>query len=205
MTTSVLYATADTYVDSQAAASNFGTGVNNIYIGDNNVSGHPSRALVQFDLSSIPVGAVCSAASLAGYANTDYANNARTWRVHRLKVDWVETQATYNNRKTATAWTSGGGYNSTDLDLTELGNKSMSASEALNEYKTANFDAYGIAELQKMWNGTYTNNGFYIKNDTETADAYLYNTREGSNAFMLTIVWDVPGAYPVSVTPYMMA
>ncbi len=114
----VLTSVQDTYIKLGETGNNFG--VSSQLIVDRE-SGDLQRALVQFDLSSIPVGRDHSrcdteleATSVGGLLNVD---------VYQVLESWVEgtangtaDDANWTNRDTGTAWTTAGGYFDADRD-----------------------------------------------------------------------------------------
>jgi hypothetical protein len=84
------------------------------------------RALLRFDLTAIPDGALISSAVLTLYDVAGGAMSAtRTFNAYRLtQTSWVEATATWNNYATALPWTTAGG------DYTTTNGDSVSVSSA---------------------------------------------------------------------------
>lgn len=194
MTITVLYALTDTRINSAAAGTNYGTG-NNIRVGESNAAAAKSRGLIKFSGlygGEIPADAMIASAIASLYLTVDIATNARTQRWYRFKSAWSETQATWNERSTGYNWTAAGAFGTTNCEQTDIGSRSMSADEAVNEYKDF---VLSPSAIQEIVSGAFTNNGFLIKADTESDDQYQYNSREAaSNPPILTINWSLPNS-----------
>lgn len=109
-TTTLQPADKDNYMAQNSSATNYGSGVS-LRIQD--TSGAIHRALLEFDISSIPAGAVLSAATLSLYWNGAYAglhpSGKTVWAYKLTRTDWHETQSTWNIYKTGSSWTVLGG------------------------------------------------------------------------------------------------
>ena len=74
----------------------------------NSGSSNNKRYLIEFDFSSIPVGAIIDSAKLSFYkANTTQLSNmhqgSNSWGIRRLTQSWSEQTVTWNNQPTSTA------------------------------------------------------------------------------------------------------
>jgi hypothetical protein len=106
--TTEIAATADAHLDSVNASTNFGTSdlqLRQIAAAQN------AEPVVRWDLSSIPAGD----AIIATYVTLTYVgakaitcDSLSYIGAYRVLNDWNETQATWNNRKTGTAWNTAG-------------------------------------------------------------------------------------------------
>lgn len=195
-----LYSIADTYIDSWVPLENRNAN-EFIRVGESNLEVSTGRGLVKFDLSSIPTNARVSSATLSLYCATDESSNARTFRVYRSLRAWVETEATWNIFSTGNNWQTAGGFGANDTEQTDIGTRAFTATETLNAYKDFTLTASAVEE---MIQGLFTNNGFFVKGDTESDDAYLFDTREAAGTTKdpkLAIVWRGPaGAGSVVIT-----
>jgi hypothetical protein len=162
----------DTEFSSAAQTTNNGNG-NQIVAGEHNGLADIFRTLIKFDLSSIPSNATITSATLSLWVKQDISDNARNFKLYRVQRDWVESQATWLNWKTANAWTTGGaGSNGNDADLTTVwASTSFSASEAVNTQKDFVIDT---TEFAKLIDGTYANYGWVLRPDTELNDGYVF-------------------------------
>jgi len=187
MTTVVLTATADVVLRGNAAEQTTNWGAENNYVGEAvGFTGYIRRTLVKFDLSSIPSNAIIDSATFSMYCVTDGSNNARTFRIYRQLRDWVEMEATWIIWKTGSSWSTAGGFSASDCEATETANRSMTSTETLNEYKLWTMS---VSKIQSMIDGSFTNNGFLIKADTESDDGYSFESREDANPPKLEITY----------------
>lgn len=181
----------DTFLYDDSATTNYGTNVT-LFVGD--TGGARYRTLIKFaGLSdgTIPPGAVISAATLSLYCYGENSGNARTLRVFRLKRAWVEAQATWNIYSTGNNWQTAGGFGANDCEQTDIGSRAFSATETTGEYKDFSLT---VADIQAIVNGTWTNNGFLIKADTESNDRYsFYSSDNAANKPKLTITYSIAG------------
>jgi len=165
----------DTFIDSSEPTVNIGSD-DNFYIGDLATGAIITRALIQFDLSSIPVGSTIISATLSIVPYTDHSSNSSTYSVHRLLRTWEELQATWNVYTTGNNWgTAGAGNTTTDREAADIGTRVFTASEALNVFKDFTLTANKIQEM--LTGGVFTNNGFLIKGSVENADGYRFRGR----------------------------
>lgn len=165
----------DTWITSSAPTTNYGTGTY-FAVGENDTdgSGYINRGLIKFDLSSIPPTATVTSATLYLTQEGEAASNARTMRIYRSKRAWTETGATYNKYDGTNNWATAGGMGAADYDSSEVGNISLSATEANGE-KTITLSASLINEMVR---GTFTNNGFILAMDTNVDDQHIFSSSE---------------------------
>jgi uncharacterized repeat protein (TIGR01451 family) len=135
-----------------------------------------SHTLIQFDVSSVPSTTTISYAALLIYETT--SNSGQTISVRRVLTDWVEGQATWNDRSTGNAWSSGGG------DYSGASSGSFAAN-------TTGWREVEITTLVQGWIAeTYENYGLLLLSTTTgNTDAVLLNSREGTNDPVLVIVY----------------
>lgn len=181
----------DTTIDALLPTANAGA-YNRIYVGEaNNQVGEVARTLIKFDLSSIPAGATILNSTLSLYLFAEMSSNARTLRVFRLKRAWVEgtrgfvddnpaTGATWVRYDTTNNWQTQGGFGADDCEQTDIGSLAFSATEATGAYKTWVLTASAVQEM--LTGGSWTNNGFLIKADTEENDQYVFYSFENAAA-----------------------
>lgn len=174
MTTVDIPLASDTVLQSSTANTNYDT-IAQINVGENNSAVSINRSLIKPDFSLIPVGATITAATLKMTPITDLSSNARTMSAHRVLRTVVYSQATWNVYSTGNGWGTGGCSNSTtDYDGAVLmGSQTQPASPTLNDALsfTMTLDA---AEMQKLFDGTYTNNGIVLFVDTQVDDFIQY-------------------------------
>jgi hypothetical protein len=162
----------DTYLQSDAAASNFGTGVS-LAVGIKGLT-QTFRSLLKFDISSIPANAEIISATLYLTITGDNATATSTLYVVRSLLAWVEAQATYTNYKTGTAWPTAGGFGSGSSEVVDIGYKALSASES-------GTIAISLtpSKIKEMVSGAFTNNGFVLVAFTQNAE---YDYASSDNA-----------------------
>jgi hypothetical protein len=170
----------DTMLVLNSPTTNYGT-LGEIDIGElNNAPNNPYRGLIQFDFSLIEGNATSATFSLWMFG-TDFADNAGTLSWYRMKTDWVETQATWNIRKTATNWTAAGGFDADDCEQTAIVSRSTTASEAAGEKQ---WTAWDLTLLSAMFGASpsFTNNGVLGKQVTELNDGYQFRSSDWTTA-----------------------
>jgi hypothetical protein len=171
-----------------------------------NSGGHSTRALIKFDLTGIPSDATITSATLTLTIKTDNSSNARDYKIYRSLRAWNEGTATWNIWDTGNNWTTAGaGGSGTDVDYSTVwSTANMGASDPVNTTKDFVFNGTGITELQKMVDGTYSNNGWVIKADTENSDRYsFYSSSATTSSYRpkLVVVYNEANTPTPSETP----
>lgn len=185
----------DTQIGSSAPTTNYST-ANNINVGEQNNASAIWRSWIKPNFTSIPVNANITSAILKLTPIMDLSDNARTMYAHRCLRDVVSNQATWNIWKTSNNWgTAGASGSGTDFDATALGSMSQPASPTLNTPLSLTLSA---AEIQKFYNGTYTNNGIILFVDTQVNDMISYaSVDHATSAYrpIITITYTIPGFF----------
>ncbi len=190
--TAVLTAVQDTYIKLGETGNNFGVGSQLIV---DRESTDLQRALVQFDLSSIPVDAIIQSATLNLEATA--VDGILTIDVYQLLESWAEgtsngssDDANWTNRDTGTAWTTAGGY----FDATAIDSLTASATGQ---------HSWDITTLVQDWvDGTDANYGVMIASpDGGGNRTFSFDSREGTTAPQLIIHYSVPNLAPTDITP----
>ncbi|MBL9113959.1 MAG: DNRLRE domain-containing protein [Verrucomicrobiaceae bacterium] len=155
LVSTTLSATKDTWLNSVSSTLNYGSSTTfNIDRQGGGVG--EERAMLQFDLSSIPTGAVITSAQLV-LTKTGGATVTQNVDLYRVTNTWTEgTQngsagaASWSQRQSGTSWTSAGGdYNST--------------ADASVPVSTNGNYTWDIASLVQGWvNGSIANNGIML-------------------------------------------
>ena len=177
----------DTYLNARFPTLNSGT-ADILVVGDRVGVDEAIRTAIKFDLTSLPANAVISSATLSLYATTDESNNARTFRVFRLKRAWVEAQATWNIYSTGNNWSTAGAFHADDCEQTDIGTRAFTATETLNAFKD-----FALTPTRKT--ALDLGNGWLIKADAETDDAYHFSSSDAATAAnrpTLVIVYTLP-------------
>jgi len=103
--------TIDTFLKKEAPTTNYGTW-NKVELACDQTNTYTHRALLSFNISTIdPTWVVTNSTMILYYfANLAIDPVGRTvWAYKNTRSDWVETQATWVDYKTATNWTAAGG------------------------------------------------------------------------------------------------
>ena len=146
-------------------------------------SGFISRSIIKPDFSSIPAGQVITAATLKMTPTADLSTNARTMYAHRILRTVVAGQSTWNVYSTGNSWATAGCSDSTsDYDgAVVLGSAAQSAAPTINSALSFQM-TLNATEINKFYNGTYTNNGIILFVDTQLNDAIFYASTQHANA-----------------------
>jgi hypothetical protein len=173
-----------------------------LWIGESDVAVWKSRVLINFDLSGIPEGSRISSATLSIWVLQDESSNERTLHVYRVKRANVISQATWNSYSTGNSWTSGGCDDTTnDREGTDIGSVSVSSSLTDGTEVQITLTASKVQEM--ITGGSFTNNGFLLRVDVESSDAYYYYSTENANTSRrpkLYIEYNEPGSASPSVS-----
>ncbi len=157
-----LYSAADATVLEQQPTRNTGSTIDMIAGYDDDVPFGIVRALVGFDLSSIPADAVISRAELSLYLveRYDYPNRTRTLTVHRVTSGWTESGLTWNTQPS-------------------FGEQVASLAIPTSQYSRYNLD---ITALVRAWrSGAQPNYGLMLRGPETSGDdsAWMgFGTRE---------------------------
>jgi disaggregatase-related protein/TGF-beta propeptide/pectate lyase-like protein len=134
------------------------------------------KALVRFDLSSIPPGTPISSATLSLY-NYAHAASAEggTLSVYPVSKVWVESQATWNRSTTANAWAAPGMLAGTDYATSPV--TSITIDTAAGVWRT-----FDVTALVQSWvNGTLPNDGFVVRSPTRGVKPLFYSSGYASD------------------------
>jgi len=156
--------TTDSWINNSSPDSNAGSSTQ-ITVRSNLL--YDGRMVLNFDFTSLPAGAVISAASLQLYRYTYAANDGegRTYWVYRLtQTGWVELEVTWNSYKTGSAWSAAGG------DYTATSGASTTV-PAYPDWMTWN--VLSLVQYFQANSGNIAN--FLIRDDTE-GDAAGYGS-----------------------------
>lgn len=141
----------DTYVatgsNPNLSTTNFG---NNLRL---TVGNHTNieRSLLYFDLSTIPVAATITSATLElNYEGSGTLTDG-TIEVYRIDTDWLELEATWDIPQTGQAW-SGGSFDTT-----------LMASNTVSESEVNQFIPFLVGDLVRSWHdGSQLNQGLLL-------------------------------------------
>lgn len=157
----------ETWINFYDPNLNFGSDTKLLVLGGS----ENAKALVRFDLSSIPAGAVISSATLSLYNHSHQADiNGGTVSVNPVSKPWAENQATWNVSSSGVNWATPGmqaGVDyATDLDTT------ITVDTAINVWR--NFD---VTAMVRRWaSGAAGNNGFVIRSAARGVKPHFYSS-----------------------------
>jgi len=163
-------AALDTFLVAGTPDGNF-QGTWDLTAGEVNIMADTYRTLLKFDLSALPPNALIQSAVLSLFLGVNFADNARTFRVFRVKRAWVAAQASWNNWASGQAWQTAGAFGANDCEQTDIGSLAIPAADAPG---TAHAFTLTAAKVQEWVSGVSANNGLLLKADTETNDAHLW-------------------------------
>jgi len=145
-------ASKDTYLNNNNPDTNYGNEAQ-LRVGRYDAANY-YRTILQFDFSSIQPATV-SSASVSLYVAYEYLDAATVFNLYRVTTTWTEAGATWNNMV--------GNYNAT-----VLATRTIPDPASVNSIQTFTFNSTGLAVIEGMLNGTYTNYGWYIMSADET-------------------------------------
>jgi hypothetical protein len=188
--TTSLTATADTYIDTRKATTNFGSAATLTADGKPDLS-----ALLKWDLSSIATGSTLQSVKLSINVT---GTSPETFEIYELKRSWTESQATWKKANSSTNWQSAGAKGALDRGSTVLGTVNASATGI----RTVTLNAAGLAVVQGWVENPATNFGFVIQDYANTTDDDLiFSAREttvSANRPQLQVVYAPPSTAPMS-------
>ena len=130
---------AATYIDHENQGDNFGS--QTLYI--SGLSGKEKHCLIDFGLTGTTTADLVYG-QLKVYVNTNTGGDL-VFNVHRVLVGWNEAQATWNVRKSGTAWGAEGMLADTDYNSVAMGTGTMSTAPGW-----LTVDITNLAELKAM-------------------------------------------------------
>lgn len=178
------------------------------WIGNPASGGYKGHLLSCFDLSSMNAAAIMTSAYHYLYIYANNANGSDTNYGHRLKRNWRNSGMNwYTPNDGGGDWQVYGGTGTTnDIDGTASMSAAVSQSPTQGTEISHTFDAYGLAELHKMFDGTYNNNGWLFKHAIEDSghanqhEYYLMESGYGQSRYpKLIINYDIPSAPGVMI------
>ncbi len=135
----------DAYISSSSPNKNYGS-ADPLKVQTNSL-----RALIEWDLSSIPANADISSALMRLYVPSVQKTSGNTVNAHRITRIWYEDNVTWNKYDGANSWTTAGGdYSSTVWASTPVG-------------ASRKYYFWDITQLVRSWhNSTYQNYGIIL-------------------------------------------
>ncbi|MBK7238075.1 MAG: tandem-95 repeat protein [Sterolibacteriaceae bacterium] len=166
----------DSYLQASNPTTNSGSATSMVIDRETN---DLQRALVQFDLSSIPTGATISSATMN--LNATQVGGSIGIGAYQVLQSWAEASTTWNQRSSGSNWSSAGGtYNATATDsitATALG-----------------VQAFNLTGLVQAWSaGTQQNYGMLVGSpDGGDNRTVTYDSREGTVPPVLRVIYTLP-------------
>jgi len=160
----------DTYMSSGSTGSNYSTEVN-FYVGENKDSSSIYRAWIKPDFSTVPASIIFVAATLYLTVVASATTNERIMYLRRCLQAAVNNQITWNVFSSGNNWGTAGASNSTtDYDGSVIMGQYTVPAASSGQYAIQ----LSAPELQKLYDGTYTNNGIVLFMATQSNDASAY-------------------------------
>ena len=158
-----------------------------------NVGFPRNRGLIQFDLSSIPSGAIVHSVTVRlTVMRTPLSPVASAFELHRLAQEWDGLESTWAQRLAPEKnWAVPGGEEGTDFSATASGNVRVSG---VGEYTFASTPEL-IADVNAWLANPSTNHGWLVKTEDESVGftARRFASREGfSGAPVLEVQFAAP-------------
>lgn len=175
--------TNDTSLKQASATTNFGSQTT-LYVDGDDGSGVDLSTLISWSLSGIPAGSVVQSASISVRITNATAN---TYEIYAVSRAWAESQATWQNATSASAWATAGAMGGTDRGAV-IGTITGSTGN-----KTVTLNGAGVSLVQSWVDGG-TNAGVIIANATNTDGLDLASSEHATLAYRpkLTITYAPP-------------
>jgi hypothetical protein len=194
----------DTYLSEHLEGPN-GTGTDMVIGTQGTTAGRTkNRGLIQFDLSSVPAGAVVNSATLRlTVARTPLTPANSNFHLHRLLRPWNALESTWRLRLGPDeAWDVPGGQEGTDFSATS----SASALVADQAQYTFSSTPQLVADLNEWLANPATNHGWLVKTEDESV-AYtarrVGSAEGGAVAPVLEIQFEAPTVLRITSTEIM--
>ncbi len=165
--------TRDTRLESTLPNTNFGGGRE---VGaDGPVALSAATGLIEWDIRTIPVGAVVQGASIT----LDIKNTSPdTFEVYAMRRDWREGEATWRGSSTNSTWQSAGAQGLNDRGNTVIGSITPNAFGPT----TIELNEAGVALVQSWVDNQATNFGIIIQDYSQSDDRMDFGSRESAVA-----------------------
>jgi hypothetical protein len=168
--------------------------------------GDMERALILFDLSSIPTTMAVSSCVLSLCITTDNAVEADTYNVYRMKQSWLEGTGNFAATGNGATWLTydglnnwlggAGGFGAVDCEQVSIATLAFTGSESVGTYKDFDLNASKVTE----WgSGAMTNNGMMIRTDEVLLCRYSFASSDYTTNItkrpQLTVVYTVAAGH----------
>jgi len=128
------------------------------------------RALVRFDVSSIPSSATVQQATLALYWDQRSNGNSLTLAAHQVLVDWVDSQASRTYRQTNVPWNTPGLGAGTDYKATPDGARAFTAAETPGKWIDLD-----LTDMAQSWVQNSANNQGLVLLQNQASGNVMYS------------------------------
>ncbi|RKG93892.1 DNRLRE domain-containing protein [Corallococcus terminator] len=151
-------------------------------------SGKVSNGLLRFDLGAIPATATVQSVRLT--VNVRNSTTGEGYFVHAAGRAWTESQATWNNATSTTAWATGGASGASDRGATSFATLNPGATGSY----AVDLNAAGIAAVQGWVQGAAGNHGFVLDAITNMDGLELDSSEAAiaANRPKLTVTYALP-------------
>jgi len=128
------------------------------------------RALVRFDVSSIPSSATVQQATLALYWDQRSNGNSLTLAAHQVLVDWVDSQASRTYRQTNVPWNTPGLGAGTDYKATPDGARAFTGAETPGKWIDLD-----VTDMVQSWVQNTANNQGLVLLQNQASGSVTYS------------------------------
>jgi len=144
------------------------------------------RSLVRFDVASLPAAASVQSASLALYWTERTNSNSLTLAVHRVLVDWVDSQATRAYRLSGVPWSAAGLGPGADYEAAAASTRAFTGAESAGKWINLDVTAMVGAWVQNP----ASNKGLVLlQSQASGAVIYSFGSEWGVNPPKLTVTY----------------
>jgi len=186
--------TEDTYLHEQFPTAVY-DGLTTLQLSKAFAGSHRHLCLSFSGLSNLPAGLTVSSAAINLYLIASNTGGDHTSTFNKLLRNWVETQATWNNWKTGSSWTTGGALsNGNDKSATS---SSTMVSGVIGSYYTSTDTTQLQSDIEDFVNGSLSNYGWHIErtdavNDGKYKNYSSIDDADGQRPY-LTVVYTTGG------------
>ena len=143
-------------------------------------------------VASIPASQTITSATLYLNMSNRASGEALTQDLYRLLVASAETQFTWDDRLTSTAWNTAGGLGSG----TDIASSSTDSVAFGTDPSSATYYAFDVtADVAAMYAGTYTNHGWLLVHASGTTQSIEWISKSGTDGRRqeLVVVYEAAG------------
>lgn len=190
MPTVVLYPNIDTMMQSNEPTWTFGSDTQ-ISMGEGYFGDQRMHTLMKADFSSIPAGSTCVSATLTLTYISDNSGSDVYVSMYRCLRNWSEANANWNTYDGSNSWATGGATGALDAEATAVATALQPANPTL--YTTLSW-SLNATKTQEMWNGTWTNYGWVIREDSGSDNQIVYASSDhGTSGYRPYLTIDYVG------------